>query len=142
MSIETYLANAIKTAVEIIDDFAHPDNTLFGYHDRYAERVSDLNAAAGTNILQGTAVPAGEVWVIQSIRGVNVNSIPTLVELRVQSATIMAVLEIATPAAANESVLWSGAIFIKEADRTSARFEGCVLNDDLYLDIWGYKMKV
>ena len=115
---------------------------LIGYSEKYDERKSNTSAAAGTNSLVGTAVPAGEVWVVQGLGAVNINTACSKIHIRVDNGSTYCILvEDASPVAGN-SVLWSGSILLAEGDKVTATFYTCVLNDDIYLDIWGFKMSI
>ena len=117
-------------------------NLIFGYYDRYWERQYTLSATAGTNFLAGTAVPAGEIWVVTSLRGVDVNTSPSSLTLQAYDGTTTIVLARKLSPGINTDVIWSGQAFLKAGDYIQARFDGCTLNDDIYLDIMGYKMKL
>jgi len=134
--------DAIKTAAEIIDGFANANNTLLGYNDRYSERTSNLNASAGTNVLSATAVPSGEVWIIQSAGAFNINTNPTTINVSVFDGAVDGTIASQASPGINVRVLGTGAFLMKEGDYVRAIFEGCVAGDDIYLDVWGYKMKV
>ena len=116
-------------------------NIPFGYNDRYAEEVSNLNAAAGWNDLLGTAVPAGEVWVVTAIAGVNSNRACTI-QIGARGGAID-VYAISTTSAG--ALLWVAAapqLILKEGDKIVGSFGGCTAGDDIYLRASGYKMKV
>ena len=116
-------------------------NIPFGYNNRYAEEVSNLNAAAGWNDLLGTAVPAGEVWVVTAIAGVNSNRACTI-QIGARGGTID-VYAISTTSAG--ALLWVAAapqLILKEGDKIVGSFGGCTAGDDIYLRASGYKMKV
>ena len=115
---------------------------VWGYSDRYAELVTDFSPPAGFNILAGTVVPAGEVWVVQAMGAVDTTSAISNVLVCVYSGTVdLALGQIVTPVA-NQECLWTGEVTMKAGDRARALFDGVILNDDLYFKIWGYKMKV
>jgi len=117
-------------------------NIPFGYNNRYWERQYTLNAAAGTNFLAGTAVPAGEIWVVTNLRGVNANTNVSALTLQAYDGSTTIVLANKLSPGINVDVIWSGQAFLKAGDYVQARFDSCVAGDDLYLDIMGYKMKV
>jgi len=117
-------------------------NIPFGYNNRYWERQYTLNAAAGTNFLAGTAVPAGEIWVVTNLRGVNANTNVSALTLQAYDGSTTIVLANKLSPGINVDVIWSGQAFLKAGDYVQARFDGCVAGDDLYFDIMGYKMKV
>lgn len=117
-------------------------NLIFGYYDRYIERKSTTTATAGTNTFSATAVPAGEVWVVTSVRAVNINTNNSEVEFGIYDGTSRKGFYRTLLPGANKDMMWNGHVYLKEADYIQAIFYGCTLNDDIYVDIFGYKMKV
>ena len=118
------------------------ENVPFGVNDRWAESASNLSAVAGTNTLESAAVPAGTLYVLQALTGLNANNICSM-RFRVKSASIACTLttfinQAAGVVAAND---YTG-IVLAEGDQAQVVFDSCTLNDDLYLVVWGYKMKV
>jgi len=115
---------------------------LWGYTDRYADSDSDLSAAAGTNVLSLTSVPAGEVWRVASIAAFDGSSNITTLILSLGLGGTTHYLASQPITAAGQLVLWTGDVTLKEGDSIVATFYGCVLNDDLFLSACGYKMDV
>ena len=58
-----------------------------GYSAKIDEQVADTSAAAGSNTLSGTAVPSGEVWVIQAACASDLNNDPTIIQIRALTTT-------------------------------------------------------
>ena len=117
-------------------------NVLWGYTDRIVEQVLVADATAGINYVVLPAVPAGEVWVIEGMAGVDVDSAPSGVMFGVyDGSTWMWLEEVVTPAA-NVYNEWKGVLRLKEDDICGMIFSGCVLNDNLVANFWGYKMVV
>lgn len=117
-------------------------NLLWGYNDRWAERATNLNATVGTNNLSTTAVPAGYVYWVAAARMLNNTSAITSYRLELLGDGVAVPIELLASPAAAESLLWSGGLPLKEDDVVRAIFYGCVAGDDLYLDVWGYMMKI
>jgi len=115
---------------------------LFGYYDRYAVRVTNTNASAGTNYVDTNPVPSGYIYVIQSVRGVDANSAIDRIGLAAVKDTIYGPLIEKRSPIINESVIWTGQIVLKEGDIIRGSFYGCTAGDTLVLDVWGYKMKI
>ena len=113
-----------------------------GYTDRYAERQSELSAAAGGNTLTGSTVPAGEVWIVTSAHAVNESSAITILQIDLYDGTNNFIIASLLAPAARIPLDLKSPIVLKAGDRLRALFFGCTLNDDLYLDILGYKMAV
>lgn len=115
---------------------------IFGYTDRYLEFVQNLNAAAGSNVLRGTAVPADEVWVVTSMLCFNSNNACTAVDMGVYDGSLdyfavrVKALAKATPLYIHPHLV------MKEGDQASTTLRGCTLNDNIYLHVLGYKMKL
>ena len=117
-------------------------NLLLGYNDRWVERISDLNASAGDNTLYGVAVPSGYVYVLQAINGQNNVTDPSSIHMKVVGGAISITLAYkATPGIAVPAT-WSGELILKEGDKAGALLRGCAAGDDLYVTLWGYKMKL
>ena len=115
---------------------------IWGYSDRYAETVSNLSAVAGVNILLGTVVPPGQVWVVQSIAASDNTSVAGTLTLEVFGAAVEGMVKYDAALVAGAQTVWTGNIVMLENDRVRAVFTGCTLNDDLYLRTWGYKMRI
>ena len=113
---------------------------LFGYYDRLAGKTVNDNATAGTNIVDSATVPAGELWVVQLIAGLNLNTAVTSIRLILVAGSISCGLLDEVPAAANRWVTWTGEIVLKEGDKIQAAFLGCTAGDDIILIWWGYKV--
>lgn len=115
---------------------------VWGYEDTLAVVKSELSAAAGQNVLDTAAFAAGFVYVVQAIVGIDINSNPSQIRLlAVSSGNFVPLLQTATPGA-DTPVLWTGHMTLKEGDYIRVRFQGCTLNDDLYVYVLGYKMAV
>jgi len=115
---------------------------LWGYTDRYLEAILETDASTGYNQLQTSAVPAGYIYVIQTMAARNVNNNPTNVFLMVSDGTTAVPVNVVLAPGANTWVFWAGAAVLKEGDKVRANFNGCVLNDNLELRVWGYKMAI
>lgn len=117
-------------------------NLLWGYYDRYFEAVSDTEAAVN-DTLSTTAVPAGYVYVVNFISAFNnTNAFTRLLVIPWAGASVGPHLIYETNPAAVVPNLWEGAVVLKEDDYIKAEFEGNTLNDDIFLRVWGYKMKI
>ncbi len=109
------------------------DPLRVGYSGIQAEQVSNLSAAAGTNTLLSSVVPAGEIWNVQEITALDINTNPTAIYLGLQIGGVdYYLLYLATPGAAIP-VNWSGSIIVAPGSYVKAAITGCTLNDDIYL---------
>lgn len=114
----------------------------WGYTDRWHEVVAVANAAAGTNDLLTTAVPAGEVWILQTADCYNANSVSGQSIAPTDGATVTILVQAVAVVVACITVTGFCHIALREGDQIRARFTGCILNDTLSLRVWGYKMAV
>ena len=115
---------------------------VWGYSEHYAERKLNLNAAAGTNVLNGSVVPAGEVWVLEICGAFDVNTAPSRMIFTVTDGVTFAPFYRDDTPVVYVTSSWTGRIALTEGCYVQVVFFDCVLNDDLYVDLWGYKMKV
>ena len=117
-------------------------NLLWGYYDRLVDQQVNLNAAAGVNFLNHPAVPAGEVWVVTGCSAVDVNT-ATRIQLGMTcGAAAPVVYDYGTPMAGSWVATPAINIVLKAGDLMWTLFVACTLNDDIYSNIWGYKMRV
>ena len=137
---QTTLASAL-TALQLIDGIALESNKLFGYNARYSESGSDLAAAGGNVNKYGTAVPAGEIWVLQAIYATDATT-AIAVQLGVNSGAGFQILKRQLEAAAADDIFWTGELVLSEGDYCRVQFLATVAGDDLYWRFWGYKMKI
>jgi len=115
---------------------------LFGYYDRWVERQRETNAAAGQNSLQTDAVPAGYIYILDAIVTMNLNKAVTHLK-RVVGDGIEVELSIATAVpTATHDTLFPISIVLKPGDYVKVYFLACDAGDDLFLEVWGYKMKI
>ena len=115
---------------------------LFGYRATVNESISNTNANAGINALNSATVPAGELWIIQLIGAMNVNTACSRIAFFVyRTPTEYPVLDQVT-CTANVWVTWAGNVVLKTGDYLKAYFLGCTAGDDIYLRYLGYKVSV
>ena len=115
---------------------------LWSYSDRYVERAKNESAAAGNNNLEGSTVPAGEVWVVQGVLVMNEYTATQCNVFLTISGVGYTLTERVTLA---PNVWYHFAInpaIMKAGDYLRAFFSNCQAGDALYMDINGYKMKV
>jgi hypothetical protein len=117
-------------------------NLVWGYYDRLCEQQANLNAAAGVNFLNHTAVPVGEVWVVTGASAVDSNT-ATLIQLGMTcGAAAPVVFSYGTPVAGTWVATPAANYVLKAGDLMWTLFVACALNDDIYSNIWGYKMRI
>lgn len=110
------------------------DPIRLGYSGDKSEQILDESASAGTNILTSSAVPAGELWVVEAISGRNVDTAPSQALLQIVANSVVVILADKETIAANEYITWSGGVTLSEGDTIRAVFFTCSLNDDIYLN--------
>ena len=128
---------ATEASVQGIED-ALPDQ-LVGYSDVYRQTVTDADAAAGSNTLDGTAVPASTLYVVTALSMYNATSTYTLAQLGVLSGGTFYPMHMAAGAAVNVGVMWRGRMILKEGEKIRAFFGGVTLNDNIHVHILGWK---
>jgi len=115
---------------------------IFGLSEAYRESEVNLNAGAGVNILTASTVPEGEVWVVTHIVAFNTVTNSSVVILQVyDGSTIYYLRRLLTPGVGGE-VIHSAPIYLEQDDRVQAEFRGCVAGDDIFMTVYGYKMRI
>lgn len=108
--------------------------------DSYREREYVANAPAGQNILTATAVTAGNIWIIEHMLAYNETSAITRLELALWYDGGYVYLRRDVTVAANTEIVWTGQLTLVEGEYVGAVFSGCNLNDNIALEIAGYKV--
>lgn len=117
-------------------------NLLWGYNERWAEKVVDTNADAGDDTLTTTAVPPGYVYVLTNLSVQNNNTSNTSIEVYCSDGSVNARIVVPLSTTATIADAWSGMIPLAEGDVVNALFHGCTAGDDIFIMVWGYKMKI
>lgn len=119
-----------------------PNNLLWGYSDTVVERVNNTDADAGTNYLQTTPVPAGEIHTYDNVFAINNNSQCTyiLVTATVSSAGVY--LKRLAPVPAQQEVKLENPVTLKPGDFLVCSFTGCTEGDVIRFHVYGTKMLV
>jgi hypothetical protein len=113
---------------------------FFGFHAILEEALSNTALAAGTNYLDGAAVPAGEIWWIGRAAIVYSGTVPTRMLLYPSGlATYLPVLQQLAPVS-GQWYLGEVGIYIQVGDFMRLEVTGATLNDDMYLRYAGLKM--
>lgn len=111
---------------------------LQAIEERYASETIDYSAAAGSNILNATAIPAGKICVITHICAFNNISAMTGVTLQAAGAHVKKVGAVNV----GTSVNWSGHLYLYAAEFVRCIFSGCTAGDDLYFTVLGYYIDI
>jgi len=117
-------------------------NLTWGYYDRYVEDLGNLNPGAGAYFKAGTAVPAGEVWVVNAIGFVNATGARGQVNLMGTWGGIICYLFSQVAPATGVPAIITGQFVLKAGDSVAVQQFGVIAGDDLYAYTLGYKMKV
>ena len=102
------------------------------------EAILVASGTTGTNVLDGTAVPAGKIHVIKFALLRDETTVPSLVIIEAQGlATGMTLaFDLAPPATGH--VFFSDEIFLQEGDFMRGTIGGVVAGDSLFLRYAGY----
>ena len=114
----------------------------FGFYDVYAESVSNTSLPAGSSSVSLSAVPAGEVWVINSINAIYISSSITGMWIECRKNSINIVLSQPSTIASGKYFSYTGNCVLKTGDKIFVAVTGATLNDHLTVVAEGYKMKV
>lgn len=117
-------------------------NTVWGYKEQYFDEPEDLDADAGYNALDGTVVPAGEVYRVESIRAYDQTSTCGTIEVLINVGGTVIQTEILSNPPANTRIKWDGMCTLKEDDFIRIAYWGVTVNDVLKARIRGYKVQV
>ena len=115
---------------------------IFGYTDRWAEEKFTLTAAAGVNLLTTTAVPAGYIYRVDMVTGVDLNNAVSIGFYALGAGVAVTFAAYEAMAAGIIKVVFPVGIWLAAGDTLSCAFSGCTLNDDLYFRVWGVQMAV
>jgi hypothetical protein len=114
----------------------------FGYSGQVAQQVANNDAPAGDNQLNGTAVPAGEIWVITFMSGFDIETNPTSVDLyAIIGGTGMPIAVQKLPGA-NVPFGIVCNIVLKQGDYAQCIMRGCALHNHIYFSYGGYKVAI
>lgn len=102
--------------------------------------VQNLNAAAGWNQLSSAVVPGPNPHVITNIYAFDLNTAVTNIAVGLWSAGARIWVGYIDTPAIQEPCLWSGHMVVPVGDQVIAGFNGCVLNDDIFLHVVGHEM--
>lgn len=117
-------------------------NILWGYSEHLASTRTEDDAEAGINYLTFASCPAGEIWIIETIDGYNINTNPTAIQFESLDASVIARIQHELSPGTNIPVVWNGKVTLAQGCHIRVRFDGCALNDNLRAHVWGYKMVV
>ena len=115
---------------------------IWSYCDVVTDSVFDLNLSAPEDVLVGTPVPAGEVWVLSVISGFVNSATCTIMYIGIVVDGVEIFLRTLKPP---DTGLWYpvlGQYVLKEGDYVKLWLYGLTALDDAYLKAAGYKMRL
>jgi len=115
---------------------------VWGISDGIGTQLFLANAVGGVDTLSSTAVPAGEVHVIETIGCTDLTNVPTYNLIQTVKDGIGLILADLVQSAANRYTYWNGRITLWPGDYIACTFYGAVAGDDLYVRFGGYKMLI
>lgn len=117
-------------------------NTIWGYADRWEERVTHIKVGDGHHNLESAAVADGYVHMLHSLTVRNqTTAFRTIPKLRAGSVEV-AVGPSETVGAGGYRVVLGLSHTLKYTDLVVTRFYDCLDGDFLEMLLWGYKMIV
>ena len=115
---------------------------IFGYTDNFVLNQYVAAAAAGTYTKVWGTVPAGEIWIVNSLLGINYSSVCSNIRFYVIQGGVTAYFMWISAPTANVAVVWNGSIVLKAGDTLNTQLSTCILNDVLNMSAIGYIMAV
>lgn len=116
---------------------------IWSYNGIIREEIEDLSVSSGNVTLNGTAVPAGEVWVITSSMVYYSGTVPTRMYVRVfDGLDYFYFARVNTVVSGSYNPFNVGPIYLEEGDLISFRIIGATGGDDFRGRYQGYKMQI
>ncbi len=113
-----------------------------GYSGIISEEVSDLTLDEGNNVLGGTVVPAGEVWVISAASIKYVGDTATALTLFAFVDSVPTRLIYQVDPTSGAIYLITGQFILAEGDYMQYNVATATANDDGILDYMGYSFDI
>lgn len=117
-------------------------NLLWGYNDRYKERVYDGDLAVNEDRVFTAAVDPGYVYVLKSAAGNIVSATASNLWLGVYDGAYEYFFLTVSPPVSGWWYAAAVDIPLKEGDKVVMYLAGTTAGDDGDLRVWGYKMKI
>ncbi len=116
------------------------EDQVFTYKEQVLEQDYNTNAANGTNTLNSSIVQPGEIWIVTTAAAINDNTVCSMIRIQVgPHFPAPRLAQLADPPI-QQSVHIIGPVLLIEGDFLTARFENCVLGDNIYFALNGHKM--
>ena len=117
-------------------------NLLWGYYDRWTDRVAVSSTGEENTSAFTTAVPAGYVYVAQSVFGYHSGATAKFALLRLDDNDKLPILEMTPSLAQYTGITAKQAITLKEGDQLECRVTSLASGQSVEISVAGYKMKV
>ena len=117
-------------------------NLLWGYYDRWTVRVAVSSTGAENTSAFTTAVPAGYVYVAQSVFAYHSDATARLTLLRLDDNDKRPILEMTPSLAQYTGITAKQAITLKEGDQLECRITYLTPGKSLEISVAGYKMRI
>jgi len=118
----------------------HSGERLVGFSGIAEEALVNTNLAAGSNVLNGSAVPTGEVWKITSACIRYVGTTPSGLYIMAVGLAGGMVIHYDTSPSAGVWYFWGGELYLQAGDYMRGGVWGATAGDDLYFRYAGLKM--
>lgn len=115
---------------------------IFGYSGDILRLASNTNLAAGTNQVNDSAVPAGEIWVVTSLSMAYVGTVPTSIRLSIVAATVAYRLFQQNAPVSDMAYDRQGYWIMQEGDNLRCTVLGATAGDDLFFWVNGFRLDI
>ena len=117
-------------------------NLLWGYYDQWTDRVAVTSTGEENTSAFTTAVPAGYVYVAQSVFGYHADEVARFALLRLDDHDKCPILEMTPSLATYTGITAKQAITLKEGDQLECRITYLTPGKSLEISVAGYKMRI
>lgn len=107
------------------------DPLRLGYSGDASAQVEDTNASSGTNTLLSSAVPAGEIWILEAVAGADISNAPARILLGANVNGVGVYFDRDENPVTSVYSGWSGAITLAEGDQVAVQFHGVTAGDTI-----------
>lgn len=131
----------IKTAPTLTVQSTGADK-ISGFSALIHETPLDYSLDAGTNNVDGTAVPTGEIWILQSVCAYVASASITRFSIDIIRDGAAHILENVISPVDERWYTWAGGVYMDAGDYVRLHIEDATAGDDGVLDYTGIKMTV
>ena len=117
-------------------------NLIFGYYDRYSEQTSKTSTGEATTWAYSSAVPSGEVWVIEAVECYHDDPTARKSTIRAYDGTYYIIFAINIALGQYVNLIWSGRVTLKAGDKIAIGVDSLTTGKGVIGQIWGHKMKL